>query len=446
MPSNLKLDFSLETTTEREAFISNYLRSPRFETTPPTNADLELMADYILWGKDSTGLSAVQQGEIEIETKNGTWGAQPKTESLDALLESVTFNENTIQTPTLARPKKVREVFNREQALNDCPDFLRQTLEDLFIRIDTLELGINFYDLAHNKRTKPPRAQLLNRFTPDQQDEIQAAAEKWPQYTYLKKRHELVEMRREQYTLRDSFSSTLQTSQTPMNEQSPRVSHFAAEIPVYPLGLWDSTSRTSLIFRPFSQLIPANYTEAELRLVSDLIWEIGTHSEKDKIWFDFANLEHVYELFRQWCEINDAAADSDIESTLRPLIKTAQYYAEMANLPPAYKEILDLKIQKHGNQEIASAINKKFGKTYTANYISTIFRQKAIVKINETAQLHRRIVENLFFEEEFKTCTKCGRTLLRDPVYFMHKSRSNDGYATRCKECEKEDRNRRNQK
>jgi hypothetical protein len=71
------------------------------------------------------------------------------------------------------------------------------------------------------------------------------------------------------------------------------------------------------------------------------------------------------------------------------------------------REILDMKIRKVKNIDIADIINKKWGKSYTANYISTIFRQRIIPKINEAAAYHIKLVSNVFFEEEFKVCTGC---------------------------------------
>ena len=95
-----------------------------------------------------------------------------------------------------------------------------------------------------------------------------------------------------------------------------------------------------------------------------------------------------------------------------------------AELSPIQEKILDLKIQKRKNQEIAAIVNKEFGKSYTTNYISTIFRQKILPAINDAAAYHEKLLGSVFFEEEFKTCTGCGRTLLRDTENFTRKTRS----------------------
>jgi hypothetical protein len=108
---------------------------------PLTEDELETIANYILWGKDSDGLNVTQRGEIQIETRNKTW-QRDDTESLDAMMESPTFNEASLRRPTEARTRIAREVFDRQKALRDCPEYMRSTFEDLFARIDKLEAAI----------------------------------------------------------------------------------------------------------------------------------------------------------------------------------------------------------------------------------------------------------------------------------------------------------------
>ena len=124
------------------------------------------------------------------------------------------------------------------------------------------------------------------------------------------------------------------------------------------------------------------------------------------------------------------------------LIETFKYYAAISELSDIYQEILELKIKKKKNQDIANFINQKYGKSYTSNYISTLFKQKIIKKITETAAHHQQIVEAIFFPEEFKTCNTCGKTLLRCSDNFVRKERSKDGFTNRCKVCDKEERKR----
>jgi hypothetical protein len=163
-------------------------------------------------------------------------------------------------------------------------------------------------------------------------------------------------------------------------------------------------------------------------------------------YIDFRNLEHVYQMFQMFFELDSAADDAELESRLPQLMDTLKFYIDQAELSEIHREILDLKLRKIKNVDIAITINKKWGKTYTPNYISTIFRQRIIPLINEAAAYHEKLVSNVFFEEEFKTCVDCGRTLLRDADNFTRKARSKDGFTNRCKACEKQARLGRNTK
>ena len=117
----------------------------------------------------------------------------------------------------------------------------------------------------------------------------------------------------------------------------------------------------------------------------------------------------------------------------------------LLNLTEVYKKISDanIKLFSYDIPQIKATtieINKKYGKTYTVNYISTIFRQKIIPAINNAASYHKQIIRSLPFDEEFKVCTKCGRRLLRDPINFVRKSRAKDGLSNHCKACDKRER------
>ena len=209
--NRLQLDFKLVTTDERAAFLNEYLQQPQFVKKPPTEDELETMGNYLLWGKDPvTGLNAKQAGLVDIETKHGTWDKNGNIESLEGLMESPTFNEASLLPMDAVAPIKVkREVFSRKEALSKCPDYLVDTFKMLFQQIDELDLTINYYELAHNRRKNPPREELLNKFTEEERANLEERATHWNQYKYLKKRHELVELRREQYTLRDSYQQTI---------------------------------------------------------------------------------------------------------------------------------------------------------------------------------------------------------------------------------------------
>ena len=435
--NRLNLDFSIQSTDGRRDFVNEYVTQPQFQKSPLTEDELETIANYILWGKDSDGLNVTQRGEIQIETRNKTW-QRDDTESLDALMESPTFSEASLRRPTEARTRVAREVFDRRKTLNECPPHLVPVFEDLFKRIDTIELQLNFYEFSHGRREKPPREQLLKRFSEEEIETARQTVAKWNQFRYLKQRHLIVELRREQFTLRDTYIEKHVRHTPPEPEIDPIDPDFDAEIPVFPLGL-SAGPIGGLVFREEENLNPSTYTEEDLAKVIKFYWDKKS-SARPAIYFDFTDLEHIYELFGQLNELEDSIGALPVNSNLSKLLDTLKYYIEMTDLTEAQREILDLKINKTKNQDIADLINKKYNKSYTANYISTIFRQKIIPRINETAEFHAKVIENLSFPENFKKCTGCGKTLLIDPDKFVRKSRSKDGFSTRCKICDRNDR------
>ena len=438
MTNRLQLDFSLNTNEERVAFLEQYLRQPQFVTRPPTDDELETMGNYVLWGKDPvTGLNAKQTGEVDIDTKHSTWD-KTEVESLDGLMEQPTFNEATLQPLDSVPIKQKREVFSRKDALAKCPDYLRQTLLDLFAQIDELDLLINYYELAHGQRKNPPREQLLAKFTEEQQQEFQQTITSWNQFKYLKMRHRLVELRREQYTLRDSFVTKILSQECGGPIVVMTDPDIDCEIEVLPLGTYNNTPVGGMIFGKQETLVPGYHSEENLKKIMELYWKKTKYAAgPNQHFIDFRDPEHVYQIFHQFFELEDAADVAEFGSGLPFLMRTLEFYVERADLTDLQKEILEMKLKKVRNVDIAFEVNKKWGKSYTPNYISTIFRQRIIPKINEAAAYHEQVVSNLPFEEEFKTCTGCGRTLLRNADNFTRKARSKDGLTSRCKVCEK---------
>jgi len=438
MSNRLKLDWTINSTYDRKAFLDTYLTQITFV---PNEEEIEMLGNYILWGKDIDGKSAVQRHEITIETRNKTW-QKKEEESLDSLIESPTFNEASLfGTP---KAKTIRNVFSRDEALNESPDFLRSIFEELFSQIDSLDLVINYYDLAHGKRTKPPREELLEKFSAADRKILQEKADSLNQFKYLKLRHELVELRRQQFTLRDSYRPQIQRTTPLLPNLNQQTTIWEDNCKVYPLGVI-SPGRLGRIFLGEDELVPDSFTEDDLAMVSRFYWK-KKQEQRDKLFLDFTNEMHVAAIMQMYFELEESDLEEDLDSMTARLIRTLEYYIKLAKLTDAQREILQWKIDKKTNQQIAIYINKKYEKSYTINYISTIFRKKIIPTIIEAVEYHEEIVGNLFFKENFKRCTGCGRLLLMDKHNFIKKSRSKDGFSNKCKECEKLERERRKEK
>lgn len=405
----------------------------------PTPEELEMCANYVLWGKEPDGKSIVQKKFVEIETRKKTWTKTPP-ESLDGLLEDPSFSENLIYHRGEPGTRIPSPRFNREKELARAPKNLIPIFKDLFKEIDQLDYITSFAGLSHQKRKAPIREELINRFTPKERASLEEQANHLTPFKLLKFRHLLVELRQQQYALKDLYAPLLQKDvESLLPRLNPEIDlTFDADIKVFPLGIIGQTEVSQLLFKPNPN--PKDFTEKELKLISDFIWEKDKEKEATigtkKFYFDFENPTHIYKFFSIFELLGDEALKGRTHSTTQDFISTFHFYAERAKLRPEQREILKLKLEGASNAEIGKTIRTNFKKGYSDNYISTIFTKNIIPAISFAAAEHRRIVGNYFFPENFKNCCVCGALLLNDPVYFSRKSYASGGLAARCKVCE----------
>lgn len=198
-----------------------------------------MMGNYILWGKNpESGLSIAKEAGLSIDTKHKTW-SRDNIESLDELMESPAFNEAALSVYAQTQYRKPKEVFSRKEALEKCSPEMRQSFIDLFREIDRADLAITYYEIDHGKRTKEPRETLLAAFSEEERAKLREQASHWNQYRYLSMRHQLVDLRREQYSLRDAHQQTMFVADISDYVPPPDVD-FDAGIPVLPLGAYHS--------------------------------------------------------------------------------------------------------------------------------------------------------------------------------------------------------------
>ena len=436
--NRLNLDFNIETAADRTTFVQDYLSQLAFT---PTEEELETIANYILYGKDPDGKNLVQKKQIEITPKHKTWQSKPDIDSLEELRESPLFDESTITTPstiTMAIKKTTTPPFSRSEALKKAPSFLKEDYRSLFTSIDELELTCAYYDLEHGRRKEPPREILLTRLGPSRSADCAAMATSLPQWRYLKLRHLLVELRKQQYTLSDSYQNRILPHITRGDYTGRYHSGLGTDVEVYPLPLNETTYTTYLSEQ---ELTTKKWSEDDLDKITHLCWR---EPPTDRFYIDFRELEHVYNLFMFLFELEYAPETEHLDNIIKDLLRTLDFYIDFAQLSPIHQEILKMKCAKQKNQTIATYINQKYNKSYTANYISTIFRQKIIKQINDAATYHLEILRNLPFEENFCVCNKCGRTLLLSSRNFVKKTRSSTGFSRRCKKCDKIERRTKN--
>lgn len=399
----LKLDFSLVSSVERSEFVNQF-----FDANPtykPTQAELDTLSNYILYGKDADGTSVVDRKEVEIETRYKSYSKR-KAESLDELMETPGFNENTIVTKYIYRHPKA--TIDRE-ADADIPG-----MRELWRAIDRAA-----YILAVCDGTA--------EIDPAQKP---VDVSKYTSTDLYKLKHHLIDLRKQQYVLKESHKATEHT----FNPNVHKGNGAALEVqPIdweqywfYPLGLrlmpldgrFDNPQTYAATLTPWDR---------RQRLDDPLLDNLNI--------IDFTNGEHIYLLAKQFQDLS-VAAEQDHDGLVGAIIDTLNFYAALAKLSESRQLIWELKCAQWGNGAIRDKVNGQFGTSYNENYISTLFKQNICNDIADAARLHADYFLNRDNESAWKICSHCGQRKLRDPREFMRKSKSSDGLAARCKKCE----------
>lgn len=148
-----------------------------------------------------------------------------------------------------------------------------------------MDLEIESWEEAHDKRTNPIRSSLLDAFAPEEREQIQQVGRNLSSFQVLKLKHELVELRREQYLLRDSYAEPSHGRSIPQIIL-PRSPILDAEIQVLPLHLPNSTTLMKKIWNKERFPIPSDFTEGELGAITKLLWDQANDAE---FCIDFCN-------------------------------------------------------------------------------------------------------------------------------------------------------------
>lgn len=487
MANRLNLDFTLYSSEERQAFINAYLdvdltgvqdnyyvstydsiKFPFPFPHNPTAAELETMADYVLYGKTAPSegfdlkkdgsASIVDAGYVQIEVRNSPWNKKLPN-SLDNLISTANETGNPVETQYgLAgnlRGKKDRyaitriqkQVFSRKETrerlgiLKD--DKLLEEFEYLWRRIDETEYTVTLYSINTNRRKTPIREELEKRLSDEQKRYCAKHAARLNMYTWSKLRKYLVELRQQQYVLRDGYAPTV---------GRPRQSYYVAHSDyirmfqyVLPAGLFNKQNVFSKYVFMY-ELGDAHFTSEYLPILISYLSELDKQHKDTARAFDFRNPDHIALLVYAKNDIDvniDDYVDIEHREYLRSLLDTLEYYITMSKLEPLHFDIVMLKANGTTNENIAKYINMKYAKTYSPNYISTIFRAKCCGGIAEAAQHHWEILDKLVAgKSEFKRCSTCKLLLLRNVDNYVRKARAKDGLASRCKNCDKDIRER----
>lgn len=392
----LELDFTINSAIDRTDYVNNFVKlNPLYKFS---SHELETISNYLLFGKDASGYSPVDRKLIQIDTKYSSY-KKKAPESLEELTENPAFNEASIpQTPIRTKTPKFK--------IDRCADADVPGLPQLWEEID----------------------RLAHIIAVSEHKEVDESVKILDSRSLYHAKHQLIELRREQYFLRDSAKPTLS-----FNLAANKGEYRGAD-PAIP---WDQPS-TQYSIAPLGVIT----TSPQRFLNPTFISEHDYHYNESALYkLDFRNKEHIYYLMESWTDLETLRA-LDCESTADGILETLNFYIKKANLNDSKSLILEMKINKKSNEEIGKQLSEKYGLNYSLNYISTIWKQKICGEIANAATLH--FDEYMERENAFawKKCNQCGRTMLRDTRNFMRKAKSSDGLAPKCKDCCKENRDK----
>ena len=152
---------------------------------------------------------------------------------------------------------------------------------------------------------------------------------------------------------------------------------------------------------------------------------------------DFGNWQHIYALLKYYSGMKAKTIDNpqspwwDIYDFLEELIDRVRW-------SPEHKYILIRKIDKISNEQIAKELYDINGKSYSVNYISTIWKQHISKQIVKYAYLWwnehtNKLDGTMKTMMKWRVCPQCGRTLFADEINF---GKYMDGtWKPICKDC-----------
>ncbi len=361
--------------------------------------DLELCTNYVLYGKDKDGTSMVDKKLIYIKSKHNSYQRQEPL-SLEALLEDPNFEESQLKEPTNIY-KKIKPSIDKEK-VKDIPGMV-----ELWEEIDKLD---QFIQIQEGK-VKP-----------------ESPVKKVDSKTLYTLKHTLIDLRRQQYILKDSQFPEIQPRKN-YSQFYSNSADYQVNYQVFPIGVMkdEHDIRFTEPWRDNSSTAVRNIEE-----------EIKQLNKEGKFYFNFLDKNHIYQLCLYYYEVKDLARKHP-DSLLNNLLLTLDFYIDKAHLSPQQRLILEDKKRRMKNEEISIHLFEELGIHHQENYISTIWN-KTCKLVAAAANLHYDEWLARNYDKAWKICGCCGKKLLRDTRNFVRKNNSYDGLTLRCKQCDKKKR------
>lgn len=164
----------------------------------------------------------------------------------------------------------------------------------------------------------------------------------------------------------------------------------------------------------------------------------GTNIE-EMIHYDTVNLqdpEQVLALIINYTGLKSEFGDDNQSDIKWVLVDLDRIIEKSLKSKPSLKYILLLKIAGASNAEIREGLIRKYNIDHTQEYISSLYRNKIPEIIAETAR--EEWIENIFMNKlkgEYKRCSRCKQIKLASNRYFSINRTSSSNFYSVCKSC-----------
>lgn len=417
MRKKYSLDFSIERDIDRLHLIEEILDTME---TDPTPTELEQMASYILYGKDESGQNAVQRKEtLDTNTRYKNYKTKSeKVQSLDEMMEAPTFDEQQVRSPykrnsvIMSKPTIQRPRYDKQTGAmidpgdSDVPGMVEQW--------EIIDRWQRMLDVAQGK------------VPPQEGDTLISDS-----YRIYQLKHNLIDIRRHQYYLKDSYKPTLHFQ----NLDHPKQQFYD----------WSSDSFYWIPYATWKERVDHSYTSRISRNLEDyetrgegdtleVKWMVCEHN------FDWENPKHVRALINHYHTLYEAMYDK-LDTYARTLLWDFERYVEMCDFSELRLFLIRSRMAGIPYEDLLEEIRARYAVEYSPNYVVSIVSSEAATRIAKVARMNRLMNETP--PEQRKKCIHCGKILPMDPLFFSRNNSHKDGLSNTCKDCDRETRIRR---
>lgn len=414
MRKKYSLDFNIVRDVDRLAAVQDILdKLP----TDPSPTELEQMASYILYGKDENGQNSIQRNEtIDKDKRYKSYKTKDdKVQSLDEMMEVPGFDEQqlrsaykrdsyTVPKPCIRKPKydkKTGELIDIGDA--DVPGMIEQW--------EIIDRWQRMLDIAQGK------------IAPNENDTLVTDP-----YRVYQLKHNLIDIRKHQYYLKDSAKPTLHFQN--LDHPKPQFYDWSGDS-----FYWITKAQwEDKVAHAYTSRVSKDLKDYETRGEGDSLeikWVVCEHT------FNWEDYRHVRALLNHYYTLHDALHDK-LNTYGITLLWDFDRYVSLCGFSELRLFLIELRKQGMAYEDILEEMRAKYAIEYSPNYLVSIVSKEVPKKIAQVAKMLR--LDQDTPPEQRKKCIHCGRSLPMDLLFFSKNNAHKDKLSNTCKECDRESR------